>query len=295
MAIQSDKSPPALSNDSDEGVLLPAQHRLDTLLDSIACQCNELVAMKKALLEGQAQIQEERDLFQAQYYALRNQQEEREAKRVDDKQAEWKADLEYLRAEVVLDKTANSSAQQQELDSVKRHLDKESGTRVNDRDHLQDVIAGLRSAQEAQAGELAHGLEQLQARVIEIVAQISELGNAAATLKLMHDEQRQLSNTDRHNSQAQIDGLEAAVDAILTESQASQRPSIPTGPAAEHQRQSRRSSNQQAPESRRDSQAQASLPRKPHGYSRAEHKANRDRGAGQYNCEWCFHALKKYQ
>ncbi|GIZ48670.1 hypothetical protein CKM354_001172100 [Cercospora kikuchii] len=179
-------------------------------------------------LSTQAQIQEERDLFQAQYYALRNQQEERDAKRAEEKQQEWKDELETLRLEMAV----RATSEEERVEKLMLQME----TVVKKVDSMQTSREKQAKSSEKKMELLGNSIEQLAMGMQQLADTISKMQAIAA-------ENSQAAERDRKDLQAQFLRLEKDVEAIRADQSQlnidtplqtnTQQPSIPLNASAE--------------------------------------------------------------
>ncbi|CAK1367134.1 hypothetical protein CB0940_10457 [Cercospora beticola] len=175
------------------------QTDLATILSSLSSQRSEISTMQTSLLEAQAQIQEERDLFQAQYYALRNQQEERDARQAEEKKQEWKDDLETLRLEM----TVRAMSEEERVEKLMLQME----TVVKKVDDMQ-------SSGEKKVKESEKTLEMLGNSIEQLAMGMQHLGETVSKIQAMYAEKFEAAEKDRKDLQAQFLRLEKDVKAI---------------------------------------------------------------------------------
>ncbi|USW56026.1 hypothetical protein Slin15195_G093450 [Septoria linicola] len=271
---------------------------IDALLSSINTQRLELADMKKAFLEGQAQIQEERDLFQAQYYALRIQQEEREAHQAEEKEAAWKADLQHLRAELALKLTKKSDELQYmraDVDDVKGALSDESGRSAQ----IQEQVDKLKQDHELQSAALSDAMEQLRGQVTQIAGQTTELSTAIAQLKTEQNDNRTRGKQRESSPQAAVSQLrERRVSSKRnSEAQGKSHPNATEQAPRQPERRHSRISASDSPNQRQHKRAKVNKTLDNNQDGQRSHEgvrispvnhatAKSDREPGKYDCEW---------
>ncbi|PPJ54819.1 hypothetical protein CBER1_08436 [Cercospora berteroae] len=175
------------------------QTDLNGILSGLSSQRSEISSMQTSLLEAQAQIQEERDLFQAQYYALRNQQEERDAKQAEDKKQEWKDDLETLRLEMAV----RAMSEEERVEKLILQME----TVVKKVDDMQN-------SKEKKAEESEKTLETVGNSIEQLAMGMQHLAETVSGMQALHAQSFEAAEKDRKDLQAQFLRLEKDVEAI---------------------------------------------------------------------------------
>lgn len=259
------------------------QTDLVTILSGLSSQRSEISSMQTTLLEAQAQIQEERDLFQAQYYALRNQQEERDAKRAEEKQQEWKDELETLRLEMAV----RAMSEEERVEKLMLQME----TVVKKVDSMQ-------TSREKQAKSSEKKMELLGNSIEQLAMGMQQLADTISKMQAMAAENSQAAERDRKDLQAQFLRLEKDVEAIRADQSQlnidtplqtnTQQPSIPLNATAEPYLGPRNFS--QAPSSSSSPSTSNPSRRRHHRTSHPDHTFNANiRPGGKLDCEWFFH------
>ncbi|KAM3413859.1 hypothetical protein BST61_g10533 [Cercospora zeina] len=180
------------------------QPELDTLLSTLSTQRSELSCMQTSLLEAQAQIQEERDLFRAQYYALRIQQEERETQLAKDKKQEWKDDLETLRLEMAVRATGEEERSENLMKQVEGLVRKvESMERPITRDQRGE--------------ERSEAVEILGRQIEQLAMGMQQLTETVSKMQTMQVERSQAAESDQKDLQARFANLEKGIEIVRQE------------------------------------------------------------------------------
>ncbi|KAF2213474.1 hypothetical protein CERZMDRAFT_96311 [Cercospora zeae-maydis SCOH1-5] len=212
----------------------PSQPELNSLLSTLSTQRSELSSMQTCLLEAQAQIQEERDLFQAQYYTLRIQQEERETQFAKEKKQEWRDDLEGLRLESAV-RAAGEEARMEKLMAQMEGL-------------VMKVEKTEKSTTREEKGEeRSEAIEILGKQIEQLAMGMQQLAETISKIQTMQFEKFEAAERNRQKFHVRFANIEREIEAIREEKRLAAATQQPTISLPAQSSDSNHSSSQQRP------------------------------------------------